>query len=90
MQLTKLSIDSFLQIRVMDLFLDKFPIHLIVGLNESGKSSIHEAIRFCMLGETARVSYKKDYGQMIRAGSKSATGQLDYVHGDGNHDFIQR
>lgn len=90
MQLTKLSIDSFLQIRVMDLFLDKFPIHLIVGLNESGKSSIHEAIRFCMLGETARVSYKKDYGQMIRAGSKSATVQLDYVDGDGNHDFIQR
>jgi len=90
MQLTKLSIDSFLQIRAMDLHLDRYPIHLIVGHNESGKSSIHEAIRFAMLGETARVSYKKDYGQMIRAGSKSATVRLDYVNDDGEHDFIQR
>jgi energy-coupling factor transporter ATP-binding protein EcfA2 len=90
MQLTKLSIDSFLKIRAMDLHLDRFPIHLIAGHNECGKSSIHEAIRYCMLGETARVSYKKDYEKMIRAGSKSATIRLDYVDSEGNHDFIQR
>jgi len=90
MQLTKLSVDSFLQIRAMDLLLDKYPIHLICGHNESGKSSIHESIRFAMLGETARVSYKKDYAKMIRSGSKSATVQLDYIDEEGNHDFIQR
>lgn len=90
MQLTKLSIDSFLQIRAMDLVLDRFPIHLIAGHNETGKSSIHEAIRFAMLGETARVTLKKDYKQMIRAGSKSGTVRLDFIDGDGNHDFTQR
>ncbi len=90
MQLTKLSIDSFLQIRAMDLVLDRFPIHLIAGHNESGKSSIHEAIRFAMLGETARVSLKKDYAKMIRAGSKSGTIRLDYVDIEDGHDFIQR
>jgi hypothetical protein len=90
MQLTKLSVDSFLQIRAMDLHLDRFPIHLIAGHNESGKSSVHEAIRFCMLGETARVSYKKDYGKMIRSGSKSGTVRLDYIDAEDGHDFIQR
>jgi len=90
MQLTKLSIDSFLQIRAMDLFMDRFPVHLIAGHNESGKSSIHEAIRFCMLGETARVSLKKDYGKMVRTGSKNGTVRLDYVDIEDGHDFIQR
>lgn len=90
MQLTKLSIDSFLQIRSMDLVLDRFPVHLIVGHNECGKSSIHEAIRFCMLGETARVSLKKDYGKMVRAGSKTGSIRLDYVDIEDGHDFIQR
>lgn len=90
MQLTKLSVDSFLQIRAMDLVLDRFPIHLIAGHNESGKSSIHEAIRFCMLGETARVSYKKDYDKMVRAGSKSGNVRLDYIDIEDGHDFIQR
>ncbi len=90
MQLTKLSIDSFLQILAMDLFLDRFPVHLIAGHNESGKSSIHEAIRFCMLGETARVSLKKDYGKMVRTGSKNGTVRLDYIDIEDGHDFIQR
>jgi len=90
MQLTKLSIDSFLQVRAMDLVLDRFPVHLIAGHNESGKSSIHEAIRFCMLGETARVSLKKDYGKMVRAGSKSGTVRLDYVDIEDGHDFVHR
>ena len=90
MQLTKLSIDSFLQIRAMDLHLDRFPIHLIAGHNESGKSSIHEAIRFCMLGETARVSLKKDYNKMVRAGSKTGAVRLDYIDIEDGHDFIHR
>jgi len=90
MQLTKLSIDSFLQIRAMDLHLDRFPVHLIVGHNECGKSSIHEAIRFCMLGETARVSLKKDYGRMVRAGSKTGSIRLDYIDIEDGHDFIHR
>ncbi len=90
MQLTKLSIDSFLKVNAMDLHLDKFPIHLICGLNESGKSSIHEAIRFCMLGETARVSYKKDYSKMIRDGSKSGSVRLAFIDTEDGHDFIHR
>lgn len=90
MQLTKLSIDSFLHILTMDLVLDKFPVHLIVGHNECGKSSVHEAIRFCMLGETARVSLKKDYGKMVRLGSKTGTVRLDYIDIEDGHDFIHR
>jgi len=90
MQLTKLSVDSFLQIPVLDLDLDATPIHLIAGHNECGKSSVHEAIRFAMLGETARVSLKRDYKTMIRSGAKSGSVRLEFIDADGNHDFIDR
>jgi len=90
MQLTKLSIDSFLQIKAMDLDLSEAPVHLICGHNECGKSSIHEAIRYAMLGETDRVSLKREYPLMVRAGAKTASVRIDFVDNEGNHDFIAR
>jgi hypothetical protein len=90
MRLTKVSVDSFLQIKGLDLVMEDKPVHLIAGLNESGKSSLHEAIRFAYLGETARVSLKRDYKMMIRDGSQVGGVRIEYVDDEGNHDFVQR
>ncbi len=90
MKLTSLSVDSFLQIKGLDLNMEDKPIHLIAGLNECGKSSLHEAIRFAYLGETQRVTLKRDYKMMIRDGAKHGSVRIDYVDSQGNHDFIKR
>lgn len=91
MRINTISIDNFLQISAMDLSMsDETPVHLIAGLNESGKSSIHEAIRFAISGETERVSLKRDYSKMVRHGAKTGSVRVEYVNEGGDHDFIHR
>lgn len=90
MKLIKVSVDNFLQIKGLDLELGEKPVHLIAGLNESGKSSLHEAIRFAYLGETNRVSLKRDYRLMVRDGAQNATVRIDFENGQGELDFVQR
>lgn len=91
MKINSVSIDNFLQISALDLSMsDSTPVHLIAGLNESGKSSIHEAIRFAILGETERVHLKRDYERMIRDGAKTGSVRVEYINERGDHDFIHR
>jgi hypothetical protein len=90
MKLQKLSVDSFLQIKGIDLEMGDKPVHLIAGLNECGKSSLHEAIRFAYLGETERVSLKRDYKLMVRDGSQTGTVRIEYQDANEAHEFIQR
>ena len=90
MQITKISCDNFLQIKGMDLDMTEGPVHLVCGLNESGKSSLHEAVKFALLGETARVTLKRDYKQMVRLGAKDGAVRVDYIDEEGNHDYVHR
>ena len=90
MKLTKLSCDNFLNIKALDLDLATAPVNLIAGLNESGKSSLHEAIRFALMGETDRVTLKRDYPQMIFSGAKNGAVRVEYIDAEGNHDFVHR
>jgi hypothetical protein len=91
MKINSVSIDNFLQISALDLPLSETtPVHLIAGLNESGKSSIHEAIRYAILGETQRVHLKRDYPRMVRDGAKTGSIRVEYVNERGDHDFIHR
>ncbi len=90
MKLQKLSVDSFLQIKGIDLELGDKPVHLIAGLNECGKSSLHEAIRFAYLGATERVSLKRDYKLMVRDGAKHGSVRIEYQDENEAHEFIQR
>jgi hypothetical protein len=89
-EITKISCDNFLQIKAMDIDLTTAPVNLIAGLNESGKSSLHEAIRFALLGETDRVSLKRDYPSMVRSGAKEGAVRVEYIDAEGNHDFVHR
>lgn len=49
------------------------PITLIAGPNESGKSSLQEAIRLALLGQFRRVEKKGDLPACIHRGNKRAT-----------------
>jgi len=70
MKISTIEITNFLRLRRLKLDLTDAPVHLFAGHNEVGKTSLQEAIRFCFLGETDRVSKKSDYKLMITDGAK--------------------
>lgn len=73
MKLQRIDITNFLRITRMKLDLSDTRIHLFAGHNEAGKTSLQEAIRYCILGETERVKLKRDYPMMVTDGAKSGT-----------------
>jgi hypothetical protein len=76
MKLTNLSIQNFLGAQSVDVALGK-PITIFAGKNGAGKSSIQEAIRMALTGESVRVSLKKDYGQLVTDGQKSGFSEVE-------------
>lgn len=48
------------------------------GPNESGKSSIAEAVRFVLMGRSPRVKLKKNYGELVTRGAKNGSVELTY------------
>ena len=76
MKLTNLSIQNFLGAQSVDVALSK-PISIFAGKNGAGKSSIQEAIRMALTGESVRVSLKKDYGQLVTDGQKSGFSEVE-------------
>lgn len=85
MKLTSLTISNFLGARAVDLKLAK-PAALIAGKNYAGKSSIQEAVRMAMVGESVRVGLKKDYGALISEGQES--GFAEVGTGDGAYSVV--
>lgn len=69
MNIESVEIDNFLRIARMRLDLSGNAVHMVCGHNEAGKTSLQEAIRFALLGETARVKLKGEYKLMIKDGS---------------------
>lgn len=72
MKLTSINIQNFQSLRHVQLPLQA-PITLIAGDNEAGKSSLCEAIRMAILGEHARVDYKKDLGLLVTDGASEGS-----------------
>ncbi|MBK8117572.1 MAG: AAA family ATPase, partial [Candidatus Accumulibacter sp.] len=67
MKITAIKTSNFLGARDVDVKLAK-PICLFAGKNFSGKSSLQEAVRMALTGESVRVSLKKEYGRLITEG----------------------
>ena len=67
MNITAIKTSNFLGARNVDIKIDR-PITLVCGYNHSGKSSLAEAVRMALTGESVRVSLKKDYVRLITAG----------------------
>ena len=70
MKLTRLQTSNFLGARAVDVTLTK-PITLFAGRNGSGKSSLQEAVRMALTGESARVALKKDYAALVSEGAEA-------------------
>lgn len=78
MKLKRLAVENFLGLRTINLKLPD-PVTLIAGDNDSGKSSLQEAIRFAFTGESARVRLKKHYSQLVRDGASKASVQIEFA-----------
>ncbi len=77
MKITGIKIENFIGAVNVDIRLTR-PIALICGRNHSGKSSIAEAVRMAMTGESVRVSLKKDYPSLITAGQAVGYSVVDH------------
>lgn len=75
MKLTHLNVQGFLGVRAVDVPLTK-PVTLFAGKNGAGKSSLQEAVRMALTGESVRVGMKKDYGQLVTEGAKSGFAEV--------------
>lgn len=67
MKLNAIRIQNILGVRAADIALDR-PAALIAGHNYAGKSSVQEAVRMALTGETVRVALKKEYGNLVTEG----------------------
>lgn len=67
MKLTGIKIQNVLGVTAADITL-AHPINLVAGKNFAGKSSVQEAVRMALTGETVRVALKKEYGRLVTEG----------------------
>lgn len=70
MKITHIQASNVLGARAVDVQLAK-PVALFAGKNGAGKSSLQEAVRMALTGETVRVGLKKDYGALVTEGQES-------------------
>ncbi len=75
MKITSIQTSNFLGARAVDVRLSK-PIVLFAGKNYSGKSSLQEAVRMAITGESVRVALKKDYGALVTEGQESGFAEV--------------
>jgi hypothetical protein len=76
MKITEIKIKNFLGARNINVRLTK-PVTLFAGSNGAGKSSMQEAIRMAMTGESVRVGLKKDYSAIVTEGQESGFAQVE-------------
>ncbi len=98
MKISRIEIINFLRLRRLKVDLKEPVMHLFAGLNEAGKTSLLEAIRYCLLGETERITLKRDYKLMVTDGAKEGMVRLvldtgvyerDVASGKGTADDLQ-
>lgn len=70
MKITAIQTSNFLGARAVDVKLSK-PVALFAGKNGAGKSSIQEAVRMALTGESVRVGLKKDFAALVSEGQDS-------------------
>lgn len=65
MRLTRLIAHNYQALHSVDVDLAAAKVHLFCGHNEAGKSTIAEAIRFALTGDSPRAKFKKDYAELL-------------------------
>ncbi len=69
MKISKIEVHKFLGARKINADIVT-PIAIFCGANGSGKSSVQEAMRMALTGESVRVALKKEYAALISDGEK--------------------
>ncbi len=81
MKINKLKISNFLGLEHLEMDLSNAPLHLIVGENEQGKSSIKDAIAYGLTGEARGFKTHNSQASLIREGAKFAEVIIETPHG---------
>lgn len=76
MKITAIQTSNFLGARAVDVKLAK-PVALFAGKNGAGKSSVQEAVRMALTGESVRVGLKKDFCQLVTEGAESGFAEVE-------------
>lgn len=85
MKITKITIKNYLGASSVEMNLCS-PVTIVAGRNGSGKSSVNDAIRHALTGETVRVNLKKDYGDLVTDGQES--GFVEVATADANYSVV--
>jgi hypothetical protein len=85
MKIARIQIDNFLGAHRIDARLTT-PVTLFAGPNGAAKSSIGEAVRMAITGESVRVKLKKEYDKLVTEGA-SAGGALVTINDDRTYSF---
>ena len=85
MKITHIQASNVMGARAVDVRLAK-PVALFAGKNGAGKSSLQEAIRMALTGETVRVDLKKDYGALVTDGQE--TGFVEVATADAEYSVV--
>lgn len=75
MKITEIRVENFLGIASAAVAIDR-PTTIFAGANHSGKSSLKEAVRMALTGESVRVDLKKDYPALVTDGAKNGYAQV--------------
>lgn len=84
MKISAINVHNFLGVRAVEAKLTK-PVTIFAGPNHSGKSSLQEAIRIALTGESVRVLLKRDYALLVNDTEKTGFAEIEV---DGAHAFI--
>ena len=75
MKITAIQTSNFLGARAVDVKLTK-SVALFAGKNGAGKSSVQEAVRMALTGESVRVGLKKDFAALVTEGQESGFAEV--------------
>lgn len=75
MKIHAIQTSNFLGARSVDVKLIK-PVTLFAGKNGAGKSSLQEAVRMALTGESVRVGLKKEYAALITEGQNTGYAEV--------------
>jgi len=75
MLITHIVAENFIGLRMAQVAIRK-PVTLFAGSNGAGKSSLQEAVRMALTGESVRVSLKKEYQAIVNEGGKQGFAQV--------------
>ena len=76
MKLNRVKIQNFIGIESADLDLSSAKIHCFVGPNAAGKSTIRDAVSWCLLGTCRGLKTKDQMAGLVRIGQPKAVVEI--------------